>query len=164
MICNSHDVKIKILAVRICGSDVHILADPPGTAANPGIILGHECVGEIVDMGEGIDGAFCEYAVVPEYSAAKIPKGTDIRKAIFAEPLACVMNAEKLAAPTPADYVLLYGAGPISLTFIRVLKMFGVRNLIVAAKGQECVTEAKNCGRGNVKCVIDTWQTDNVMR
>ena len=56
VICNADDVKIKVLAASICGSDVHILADPPGIAANTGIILGHECVGEVVDMGEEVTG------------------------------------------------------------------------------------------------------------
>ena len=44
------------------------------------------------------------------------------------------------------DYVILYGAGPIGLTFIRVLKVFGVKNLIVTAKGEDRVKEAKSCG------------------
>lgn len=29
VICNADDVKIKVLAASICGSDVHILADSP---------------------------------------------------------------------------------------------------------------------------------------
>ncbi|MGL6198926.1 MAG: zinc-dependent alcohol dehydrogenase [Lachnospiraceae bacterium] len=45
------DVQIKILAASICGTDVHILENPPGIVANKGIILGHECVGEVVETG-----------------------------------------------------------------------------------------------------------------
>jgi len=48
------DVKIKILAASICGTDVHILSNPPGIAANKDIILGHECVGEVVETGSGV--------------------------------------------------------------------------------------------------------------
>lgn len=48
------EILIKILAVSICGTDVHILGTPPGVAANPGIILGHECVGEVIEMGKGV--------------------------------------------------------------------------------------------------------------
>ena len=48
------DVKLKILAASICGSDVHILADPPGIDATPNIILGHECIAEIEDVGEEV--------------------------------------------------------------------------------------------------------------
>ena len=48
------DVKIKILAASICGTDVHILGNPPGINATKDIVLGHECVGEVVETGEGV--------------------------------------------------------------------------------------------------------------
>lgn len=47
-------VLAKILAASICGTDVQILGNPPGVAANPGIILGHECVAEIVETGSRV--------------------------------------------------------------------------------------------------------------
>lgn len=45
---------VKILAASICGTDVHILSDPPGYEATPGIILGHEFVGEVVEAGPAV--------------------------------------------------------------------------------------------------------------
>jgi len=51
---NPQDVLVKILAASICGTDVHILHNPPGVIANPGIILGHECVAEIVSTGPAV--------------------------------------------------------------------------------------------------------------
>lgn len=48
------DVKIKILAASICGTDVAILADPQRVPGVPGIILGHECVGEVMDAGSAV--------------------------------------------------------------------------------------------------------------
>ena len=39
---NDKEILIKILAASICGTDVHILGDPPGVIANTDIILGHE--------------------------------------------------------------------------------------------------------------------------
>lgn len=50
----AEDVKIKILRASICGTDVHILHNPPGIEATKGIILGHECVGEVVETGDGV--------------------------------------------------------------------------------------------------------------
>lgn len=173
VICNADDVKIKILAASICGSDVHILADPPGIAANTGIILGHECVGEVVDMGEevtgfsagdhvildnnltcgicpfcrsghsnmcinmrsmgsGIDGVFCEYAVVPEYAVAKIPKETDVRKAVFAEPMNCVMSAVKKLDVVLGCTAVVLGGGPIGLIFSEFLKKNGAGKVIIS--------------------------------
>lgn len=45
---------VKVLAASICGTDVHILSDPPGYAATKDIVLGHEFVGEIVSVGEDV--------------------------------------------------------------------------------------------------------------
>ncbi len=44
---------VEVEACGICGSDVHVLAVPPGHPATPGVILGHEFVGRIVGLGEG---------------------------------------------------------------------------------------------------------------
>ncbi|MBQ9062619.1 MAG: alcohol dehydrogenase catalytic domain-containing protein [Eubacterium sp.] len=48
------DVKVKVLAASICGSDVHYLATPPAMEATEGVILGHECVGEVVECAENV--------------------------------------------------------------------------------------------------------------
>ena len=45
-------VLLKILAASVCGSDLGITAVPQKHFATPGVILGHECVAEIVEMGE----------------------------------------------------------------------------------------------------------------
>ncbi|GAA0318439.1 zinc-dependent alcohol dehydrogenase family protein [Oceanobacillus oncorhynchi subsp. oncorhynchi] len=49
-----NEVKIKVEAASICGTDVHILADPPGHPATPGSVLGHEYVGEVVEIGKEV--------------------------------------------------------------------------------------------------------------
>lgn len=46
------EVLLKILAASVCGSDLGITAVPQRHFATPGVILGHECVGEIVELGE----------------------------------------------------------------------------------------------------------------
>lgn len=43
----SDDVLIEVEACGICGSDLQILAVPPGHPATPGTILGHEFVGHV---------------------------------------------------------------------------------------------------------------------
>lgn len=45
---------LKVDAVSICGTDVHITANPPGYAATPGTILGHEIAGTVVEMGADV--------------------------------------------------------------------------------------------------------------
>jgi L-iditol 2-dehydrogenase len=42
---------LKVDAVSICGTDVHILSVPPGYVATPNTILGHELCGTVVEKG-----------------------------------------------------------------------------------------------------------------
>jgi threonine dehydrogenase-like Zn-dependent dehydrogenase len=45
----------RIDACSICGSDMHILSDPPGYSAEPGTIIGHEMVGTVVETSPGVE-------------------------------------------------------------------------------------------------------------
>ncbi|MEA5048100.1 MAG: alcohol dehydrogenase catalytic domain-containing protein [Eubacteriales bacterium] len=51
---NDDDVLIKVLGVGICGTDLHVLMDPPKHPAKPNIILGHEYCGEVVEVGAAV--------------------------------------------------------------------------------------------------------------
>ncbi|MGI6176227.1 MAG: zinc-dependent alcohol dehydrogenase [Christensenellales bacterium] len=53
-ITKADEVLLKIEAASICGTDVHILHDPPGAPATIGAILGHELVGEVIEVGSGV--------------------------------------------------------------------------------------------------------------
>jgi threonine dehydrogenase-like Zn-dependent dehydrogenase len=50
------DVLIEVEACGICGTDVHILDVPPGHPATPGVIMGHEFVGIVRDIGPAAVG------------------------------------------------------------------------------------------------------------
>ncbi len=53
----SGEVVIKNMACGVCGTDVHIYYGEPGSAdVTPPVVLGHEYSGEIVEVGEGVDG------------------------------------------------------------------------------------------------------------
>ena len=53
-ILNPRDAIIKITTTAICGSDLH-LYDGYIPAMKPGDILGHEFMGEVVDIGKGVE-------------------------------------------------------------------------------------------------------------
>lgn len=170
---SGNQMLVKVLAASICGTDVHILATPPGYEGTPGIILGHEFVGEVVEvgsevqgfkpgdrlicdnnlqcgacsacqagnynvcenvkaMGVQIDGVFCEYAVIPESSAVKVYKDLPIDKAIFAEPLNCVMGGVQSLKVIPGTTVLVLGGGPIGMYYASLLKANGAGKVIVS--------------------------------
>ncbi|MGI5850169.1 MAG: alcohol dehydrogenase catalytic domain-containing protein [Christensenellales bacterium] len=48
------EVLLKVEAASICGTDVHILNVPPEFPAATGIALGHEFVGEIIEIGSKV--------------------------------------------------------------------------------------------------------------
>lgn len=48
------EVLVRIEACGICGTDLNILAVPPAHKATPGIIIGHEGVGIVEQVGSGV--------------------------------------------------------------------------------------------------------------
>jgi len=50
------DVIIRVAAVGICGTDLHIVSDPPGFPADVGTILGHEFCGVVAEAGDRAGG------------------------------------------------------------------------------------------------------------
>ena len=47
-------VKLKVHATGLCGTDIHIYLDE--FKSHPPVVLGHEVAGEIVALGAGVDG------------------------------------------------------------------------------------------------------------
>ena len=50
------DVIVRVEACGICGTDLNILAVPAAHKATPGIIIGHEAVGIVEQVGKGVTG------------------------------------------------------------------------------------------------------------
>jgi threonine dehydrogenase-like Zn-dependent dehydrogenase len=48
------DVLLQVEGAGICGTDLHILATPPGHPATTGSILGHEYVATVAEVGSGV--------------------------------------------------------------------------------------------------------------
>lgn len=141
-------------------------------AVNPRVRCGkcYECTHNKGDLcshsdhyGQLADGGFSEYALVDEDQLYHVDASVPAEIIAQTEPIACIMNAVKEARPTPVDYVLLYGAGPIGLSFIRVLKVYGIRNLIVAAKGEKRVQEAYTCG-ADIVVNVEKESVEEVMK
>lgn len=48
------DIIVEIEMCSICGTDVHIMSVPPGYIAKKETILGHELVGKVIAVGDGV--------------------------------------------------------------------------------------------------------------
>ena len=115
--------------------------------------------------GQTLDGGFAQYCVVSSELLYKVPKNIPSIVAAQTEPLACVMNGINKIKPNPLNRILLFGAGPIGLTFLRVLKMYGVKHIIVVEMSEQRRNFAKKCGADVVldpsqidkKTILETW-------
>ncbi len=87
-------------------------------------------------VGYHYDGGFAEYLVVPRAVLAvdglnRIPDGVGFAEASVAEPLACVLNGQELAAVGPGDDVVVVGAGPIGCLHVRLARARGARRVFL---------------------------------
>ncbi|MCB9138650.1 MAG: alcohol dehydrogenase catalytic domain-containing protein [Caldilineaceae bacterium] len=155
----------------VCGSDLHILADPPGFEATLGAVLGHEFLGRIVDRGPAVqgfqigdrvavnpnmtcgicryckaglrnhcenwttlglheDGGFAAYTTVPQGYLHRLSDDLPFEKAVWTEPLSCVVNGTDKIAIQPAQTAVVIGAGPIGLLHGMLFKAAGARVII----------------------------------
>jgi threonine dehydrogenase-like Zn-dependent dehydrogenase len=53
MLLNPRDAIVRVTSTAICGSDLHLM-DGFIPTMEPGDILGHEFMGEVVDVGRGV--------------------------------------------------------------------------------------------------------------
>jgi threonine dehydrogenase-like Zn-dependent dehydrogenase len=53
-IVGADEVVLDVEACGVCGTDLHILSVPPSHPANVGVILGHEFVGRVAEVGAGV--------------------------------------------------------------------------------------------------------------
>ena len=76
------EIIVQVELCSVCGTDVHIMAVPPGYVAKPGTILGHELCGKVVEVGADVrtikagDRVVCnpnDYCGVCRYCKANFP-------------------------------------------------------------------------------------------
>lgn len=78
-----------------------------------------------------ISGAYADYVLIPEQVARQnllpIPENLSYEEAAVIEPLACVIHGIEESYIKPGDTVVINGAGPMGLLFIRLAKLQGAR-------------------------------------
>lgn len=107
--------------------------------------------------GQQQDGGFAPYVAIKSGSLVRYPRAVKGMIGAQTEPLACVMSGIKKASPSPLDNVLLYGAGPVGLLYLRCLIMYGVRNIVVCDTSVYRRKFAQKCGAA---ITVDPTTTD----
>ncbi|WP_165971974.1 zinc-dependent alcohol dehydrogenase [Paenibacillus piri] len=77
----------------------------------------------------GRNGAAAEYIVVPSYALHPFSPDLSFEEACLIEPTAVAYRSIEKLRVTPADHVLVVGAGPIGLLTVAVAKAFGASSV-----------------------------------
>ncbi len=82
-------------------------------------------------VGFAADGAFAEYAVLPEYTLFRLPDSVDDDMGAFVEPVAVAIRAVKQARVRIGHDVVVIGAGPIGLLVMQACRNAGASRIFV---------------------------------
>lgn len=90
-----------------------------------------------LSMGYQFAGGFAEYMVIPHEvirvnGVNLIPDGVSFEEAAVTEPLACVLNAQKIVGISSGDTVLVMGAGPIGCLHVRLARALGAKQVFLS--------------------------------
>lgn len=128
-------------------------------------------------LGVQVNGVFAPYCVVTQDKLYPVPEDMPFNRAIFIEMLACIMNGAKRLKVSPGMEVLIFGAGPIGMTFVEVMKALGAGKVFLSealdsklelakersnadyvmdAKDPDVYTKIKELSNGGPQIVIDT--------
>jgi propanol-preferring alcohol dehydrogenase len=104
------------------------------------------------NVGNGCDGGYAEYCVLPERNLVRIPDGvTDLEAAVASDAIATPYHACHAEAQiSPGDDVLIIGAGGgVGIHMVQMARLCGGR-VIAAEVGEEKMALAKAMGADEV--------------
>lgn len=106
---------------------------------------------ELQVIGVHRDGGFSEYVTLPAQNAYVVPDSIPDNEATMIEPFTIAANICTQMNPGPLDTALIYGAGPMGLTTIQVLRgVYGVKEILVVDRIDERLAMAKVNGADRV--------------
>ncbi|HAX52056.1 zinc-dependent alcohol dehydrogenase [Muricomes intestini] len=189
----------KTIANGICGTDVHLMkkAFKGITEDMYPVMLGHENVGEVVEVGSEVKGlkagdkvllpfldadpeylgpyesawgALSEYCVVndaaafaegevPDLAKAQcvIPDDIDPVDAVMLITFGEVLSSVKYFGIQKDKPVVIYGCGPVGLTFIKMCKMVGASPVIAVVRNE---AKRRNALEGGADIVLNSTECD----
>ncbi len=192
------DILLRVLRTGICGTDLHIDTWDEWAAKTikAPLTLGHEFVGEVVEIGAAVtkvkvgdlvsgeghlvcgtcrncragrrhlcantiglgvhtNGAFAEYAVLPESNAWVHNHQIDLDVAAIIDPFGTAVHTA-LSFPVLGEDVLITGAGPIGLMAAAVAKHAGARHVVITDISEARLELARKIG---VNVALDVSST-----
>jgi L-gulonate 5-dehydrogenase len=97
-------------------------------------------------LGVHRDGGFSQFVCAPAANAYEVPKAVAEVCASIIEPFAVAANVTSRTGVLPEDVALIYGAGPVGLNLLQVLKnVYGIKAYITDHL-DERLALARKCG------------------
>lgn len=186
-----HQALVRMIACGMCGTDVKLLhhAFKGFPKSVYPIMLGHEGVGEVIEIGSRVKslkvgdrvllpfvdtdeenlpgltsawGALSEYAVVcdPEaydgdapdcaYAQTVLPRDIDPVDATMIVTFREVLSSIRYFGIQPENSIVVFGCGPVGLTYIKLLSLLGVKDIVACDIVDEKLEQAKGYGAAHL--------------
>ena len=149
------EVRIRVMACGVCGTDVHIYHGEAGSAeVTPPVVLGHEYVAvdpniycgactpcrdgkkqfceHLQALGVTRDGGFAQYSAAPAAQCFKLAPELPFEAGAMAEPLACCLHGIDAAGIRPGSTVCVIGGGAIGLLMVQLARLSGAAKVILS--------------------------------
>ncbi|MEX0670130.1 MAG: alcohol dehydrogenase catalytic domain-containing protein [Pirellulales bacterium] len=106
------------------------------------------------------DGAHAPFIAIPAAAIEQslvvpLPDGIDPQAATLAEPLSCVVAAQRATRIEPGDTVVVYGAGPMGLLHVMLAAVSGAGRIIVADRNPARLALAGELGAADTVDVAE---------
>ena len=114
---------------------------------------------QVKAIGIFADGAFADYIVIPRQNVHLLPESLEMKRAVFVEPLAAVLQAFRLTHVKPSEDFLVLGAGRLGLLAIQLAKLVGTK-VTAVSRSPEKLNLAQKYGADLLLNTTDsTWKT-----
>jgi threonine dehydrogenase-like Zn-dependent dehydrogenase len=130
--CRHGQVIMRVLFNGVCASELPVWASGPEPQS--AVTLGHEPVGEVVEVGPGVESlsvgdlvtgrvehSFSDYAVAESRDLVVVPEGLT-PEAALGEPIGCVVETLRRRPVDVGDRVAVVGAGFMGLCLLQLLR------------------------------------------
>jgi 2-desacetyl-2-hydroxyethyl bacteriochlorophyllide A dehydrogenase len=123
------------------GDDVHQFRPGDRVAVIPDLPCGYcrfcaegrpNLCDNMVSLGGDQDGGFAHFALAPAKGLYKISPDLSAEQGALIELLSCVLGGVQKAALLPGEDVVIIGAGPAGLVYLKVLRAAGAGQVIMA--------------------------------
>lgn len=174
-----NEVLVRVRACGICGSDLHmyrlgLFDDALGRPIENGRIMGHELSGEVVAVGQEVEGfrvgdritsvgvgGFAEYTTLPvkEHAPHLLPDNIGFEEGAMMEPFATSLHGVGLAQPVSGQTVVILGVGIIGLGCVQALKATVDCRIITIDASEKRLEMARQLGADDA---VNLTETDSV--